>query len=153
MLSPFLKKLMFARQFSMSGGVIDVLGSKHAMLPMDVILSLHEIDPSKSYGAVKKGVQKSLESYGNRIGSNSEGLLKISGDIFALFGIGNIEIVSLDNAKCGALVRVVSPPKEGGRELVAAALAGTFSFVFKKDVNCHIKRQEHSSALFEVAPR
>ncbi len=58
MISDFLKKLLFIKEFSISGGEINILGSKHVMLGADALLGLQETDTSKAYDFVKDSVMK-----------------------------------------------------------------------------------------------
>jgi hypothetical protein len=148
MLSPFLKKLMFARQFAMADGSIEVLGCKQAMLPMSVVLELQALNPARCYSLVKEGIRLSLEDYNKRIGSASDGLVRITEQIVETFGLGRPQIIILDNERKQATVRVLAAP--AGSAIVQAVIAGMFSFIFKKDVDCTLVKQQPSYAEFTV---
>jgi hypothetical protein len=149
MLSPFLKKLMFVRQFDMADGAIEVLGCRQAMLPMGVVLELQAVNPERCYGLVKQGIRTSLEDYNKRIGATSEGVISITEQIVETYGLGRPQIVVLDNARKQATVRVFGAPG-GGNNILPAIIAGMFSFIFKKDVDCTLVRQHPDSAEFAV---
>jgi len=141
MLSSFLKKLLFARQFYMTNGKIEVLGKKQVMLPSDFILELQRLEPELAYNAVKKVMMNDIKDYAAKLGTNSESMLKNIDDIFETFGLGKLEIINLDNKKKTCIVRVHNSPlivnkkSEHNFEITSAIIAGIFSFLFHKDVN------------------
>ncbi|MBS3124867.1 hypothetical protein J4211_01275 [Candidatus Woesearchaeota archaeon] len=147
MLSPFLKKLLFARQLDLSDGKIEILGKKQVMLPAEVLVALQSVDPKKSYTLVKKTINSSMEDYAKKVGSTSEGLLKVLEEIFETFGLGKPEINALDNSKKTASIKIRDCPLRNpsvklGPEhgiLPCAALAGMFSFLFKTNMDCTVK--------------
>ena len=59
MLSSFLKKLLFARQFFMIDGKIEILGKKQVLLPASVLKELDN-NPSPS---LSKSVRNSTKHY------------------------------------------------------------------------------------------
>lgn len=146
MLSGFLKKLLFARQFQMNEGKIEVLGKQQIMLPSDILLALQSIDSKKSYELIKEHMKKNVEYYAKKIGASSSGMLKSMSDVFETFGLGKLQVVKLDNAKKSAVVRITNVPfaKEckGVKNCSVhnGAIAGFFSFFFKKDVECETKQ-------------
>jgi len=147
MLSGFLKKLLFARQFLMNEGRIEVLGKPQIMFPAGVLVSLQTADSKKFYSVVKKQISSDLEYYGKKLGAGSSGMLKSMADIFETFGLGKVEIVNLDNKKKCANVRIKNVPfalecknmKIKNCALHNAAIAGMFSYIFNKDVDSTTK--------------
>ena len=147
MLSPFLKKLLFARQLDLYDGKIEILGKKQVMLPAEVLIALQSIDPKKSYIVVKKSIHTSMEEYAKKVGSGSEGLLKVLEEIFETFGLGKPEINALNNTKKTAYIKIRDCPlrnpsanlRQDDGILPCAALAGMFSFLFKTDMDCTAK--------------
>jgi predicted hydrocarbon binding protein len=143
MLSAFLKRLLFARQFYMINGRIDILGQKQVMIPADLIPALQEINPNKVYKAVKSAIKKDIEIYAKKLGSSEQGMLKSIEDIFETFGLGKLEIIDLDQEKKRTIVRVhESPPVDSYKNkktpvcaITPGVLAGMFSFLFGKDLN------------------
>lgn len=141
MLSSFLKKLLFARQFEMIDGKIEVLGKKQIMLPYDFILELQKVNPRVAYTSVKKVIQSDIRDYACKLGVSGESMFKNISDIFETFGLGKLEVINLDNKKKTCIVRVHNPPlvdpKRGKAhlEITSAIIAGMFSYVFSKDVN------------------
>ena len=142
MLSSFLKKLLFARQFFMADGKIEILGKKQVMLPSDVIAAVEGIDHELVYNNVKNTVKKDIEDYAKKLGSSEEGILKNIGDIFGTFGLGRLEIVDLDNKKKICIIRVHNSPlmeiknsKSTSSTMTPAIISGVFSFLFDKEVD------------------
>lgn len=148
MLSGFLKKLLFARQFMMDEGKIEVLGKSQIMFPSDILVALQMIDEKKTYKVIKYNMKINMGYYAKKIGASSAGMMKSMGDIFETFGLGKMQVVKLDNAKKEAVVRIVNTPfaldcknqKVKSCVLHTAALSGFFSFIFNKDVNAETKQ-------------
>ena len=130
MLSSFIKKLMFARQFFMIDGKIEILGKRQVLLPADVV---QELQKTAKVDTIKNLVKKNIEEYGKKLGAGEEGLLKNISDIFETYGMGKLEVVTLDNANKKCIVRVHNVP-EGDFILLELLLSGVFSFLFKKEV-------------------
>lgn len=157
MLSSFMKKLLFARQLFMVDGRIHVLGTDQIMLPSDIVVALQSLDEKRYYAVVKEGIKNNMREYTRRIGATSSGMLKITEDIFEMYGLGKPEIVVLDQKKKTATVRFHAPSvvracqnqKVKECVLLPAALAGMFSFLFAKDVDCEMKGYDSKGALYE----
>lgn len=161
MLSSFLKKLLFARQLLMIDGRIQVLGKDQVMLPSGIFVALQGLDDRKYYAVIKEGIQKNMQEYTKRMGATAQGMFKITGDIFETFGLGKPEILLLDQKTKTAIVRFHDPPvardchDQNLKECIvlSAALAGMFSFLFKKDVDCEMKVYDTKAALYEYIVR
>jgi predicted hydrocarbon binding protein len=157
MLSAFLKKLLFARQFNIANGSIEVLGTSQVMLPSDVVVALQTLDEKRYYDVIKSGVKNNLDAYMRKVGSTSEGSFQITSNIFETFGIGKPEVVILDQKRKSATVRFHNPPVAAACQethlsdcvLLPAALAGMFSSLFGKDVDCDIKKCSIKGELCE----
>jgi hypothetical protein len=139
MISAFLKKLLFARQFAMIDGKIEILGKRQVMLPADVFLRIEKDTGKVGFDSIKKGISKDLSDYAKRVGSGEEGMLKAITDIFETFGLGKLEVVAMDKKAKTAAVRIRNTPaqelKEGLSGITCAVLAGAFSFMLGNDVN------------------
>ncbi|HSU72382.1 MAG TPA: hypothetical protein VLJ21_00855 [Candidatus Binatia bacterium] len=146
MLSAFLKKLLFARQLFMTDGRIEILGKNQIMLPSDIVVAFQSLDEQGYYKLVKQGIHDNLAGYAKKVGATNEGMMRITEDIFETFGMGKPEIAVLDQKKKSAVVRFRNPPvAEACAEnkfkdcvLLPAALAGMFTFLFNKNVDCDI---------------
>ncbi|MBI5390895.1 hypothetical protein HZB02_05360 [Candidatus Woesearchaeota archaeon] len=148
MFSPFIKKLMFARQFSIDNGVIELIGKRQVMLPSEALLYFDLIDEKKAYELAKKSGKETIEYYAKRLGGSSEGMLKIIEEIFESFGLGKMKVTKFDGIQ--KVVEIIIPDSTIGHVakekykktkdpaccITAGMLAGMFSFLLKKDVQC-----------------
>ncbi len=134
MLSAFLKKLLFARQFFIIDGKIEVLGEKQVMLPARLFSRLSLLDKKGSEKIIRSVFMEEAKSYAKKLGTGEEGILKNISDIFETFGIGRLEIIDLDNKNKKAVVRVSGFPEQVEGFIVSAAVSGVFSFLFEKEV-------------------
>ncbi len=130
MLSPFLKKLLFVRQFFMTDGKIEILGEKQIMLPHSAILSLQH---PEMFDTVSKEVKASMVLYGKKMGSSSSGMTKSVQDIYETMGLGKMEIIKLDSDKKETVLRIVNMTFTD-TTLVEGVLCGLFSFLFNKEL-------------------
>jgi len=169
-LSPILKKLLFVRQFGIDEGKINLLGTREIMLNAAAILELQEIDESKLYDLAKKSSFKNIKGFvehakvynkvkdvfiseiadlGNKIGQTDEGSLKVLQEIFNVYGLGDMSVQELNNAKREALIMVrestiaeeyMKKHKKKSKNptctITAGVIAGIFSFIFGKEVDC-----------------
>ena len=130
MLSPFLKKLLFVRQFFMTDGKIEVLGEKQVMLPFSAVMSLQS---ASSFDAVSIEMKKVMVSYGKKMGSSAGGMVKSVQDIYETTGLGKMEIIKLDADKKETVLRIANISFTD-TTLVEGVLCGLFSFLFNKDL-------------------
>ncbi|MBT3985713.1 hypothetical protein HOD38_02580 [archaeon] len=160
MLSPFLKKLLFVRQFAIDKGKIEILGQTQIMLPSNLMAELQLIDHDKVYNIVKTNIHDTMKTYAKKMGSTSSGIVKSSQDIFETFGLGQFQILKLDNSKKIAILNVSNSPMCNGcaKEksnpcLLEAALDGMFTFLFKADVKVETKPCRMGSTQFIINKR
>ena len=130
MLSPFLKKLLFVRQFFMTDGKIEVLGEKQIMLPFSAVMNLQN---TSTFDIVNKEMNLIMKSYGKKIGSSSSGMVKSVQDIYETTGLGKMEIIKLDADKKETVLRIVNITFND-TSLVEGVLCGLFSFLFNKEL-------------------
>ncbi len=138
MLSTFLKKLLFVRQFFMTDGKIEILGKRQVMLPKEVVSELERVSPKIEYKSLKKIFREGVKDYAKKIGSGEEGMFKNVTDIFETFGLGRMEVVKNDNKKKMCVIKVYDCPLINGigkSQILTAAMSGMFSFLFNKDVD------------------
>lgn len=125
MLSGFLKKLMFVKQFSIDKGRIELLGDHEIMLHASALLALQEIDRNELYGVAKKvgyeqikGTVKhanvyremknvllsEISSLAEKIGQGDEGTIKTLQEFFNVYGLGEMIIENIDNENKKAVI-------------------------------------------------
>ena len=144
MLSAFFKKLMFARQLSMTEGRVNILGKPQIILPINVLPCMCE-SPQKTYEQIKGTIKKDIKHYAQTIGSDERNILNNVKDIYEIFGLGKLVVFDVNGKTKTCRVRVVeSPYHEHKHSSPAAAitpgiLAGMFSYVFAKDIECGLK--------------
>ncbi|MBI2670825.1 hypothetical protein HYX18_02520 [Candidatus Woesearchaeota archaeon] len=148
MLSAFLKRLLFTRQFFIINGKVEVLNVQLVMLPPDVIFEIQNLDEKKSYDIGKKIAHDNMRLFAKKLGTSSEGILKDIQDIYETFGLGAMQIADLDQSKKRAIIRIKDSPtanlyleknkKKSSKAIcifISAFLAGTFSFLFNTSVD------------------
>ena len=128
MLSPFLKKLLFVRQFFINEGKIEILGQKQFMLPLSAISKLKQ---KETFSILQSEVQKSMESYAKKMGSSSGGMVKSVQDIYETMGLGKMKIIKLDQKKKQTVLRIANI-KVSDTTVLEGVLSGLFSFLFQK---------------------
>ncbi len=189
MITGFVKKLMFVNKFNMLDGHIDMLDSPYIMLDASMLLGLQETDETRMYEVAKTASEKSMKNIvqhakvyrkmkitimenlakiSGKITGSDEGAIKTLQDLFNVYGLGALEIISLKNAEKTALLKVKNSSLaraylEKNKKsspfpcctMTAGILAGIFSFIFKKDVDCIetkclAQSQSNQDCLFEV---
>jgi predicted hydrocarbon binding protein len=143
MLSEFLKRLMFGRQFSMDEGKIKVIGSRHIMYPLHVMKRISKMDRDGIYLAVKKGMIEELNKNPGIIGIKNLHPEYSIVNFFETIGVGTMSIVSFDIEKKEAVVRVYDHDFKqlySGDKIcdsfTAGIIAGMFSFLMSDLVEC-----------------
>ncbi len=149
MLSNFIKKLLFTRQFFMKNGTIEILRTKQILLPSSII---HDFQTDEGlYDSIKTNVKKEFHEIANNFGSKREDLIKNITDIFDIYGLGKLELVDVNEESKSANLNLFnsaiahahiaknSNSKKPICNLTSAVLAGIFSFIFNEDVDCYEK--------------
>lgn len=125
------------------------------------------IQHAKVYGKVKDIFVEEVAILGKKIGETDEGTMKTLQEIFDLYGLGEMVIEKIDNDAKQALVTIRNSviaeewrkvnkhsSKEKVCTLTSGVIAGVFSFIFDKKVDCaeiKCKAQGESSCMFKVA--
>ena len=147
MLSPLLKKLIFARQFSVENGEIQLIQLRNMLISPDLILKLQEVNATRLYEISKKVMKKDLDFLRGKISLEGQGNIQRLEELYELFGFGNIKIVDLDRKKKRGVVNIHNSPiartyllnnkasKEPKCNFIAGKIAGMFCFIFRKNVD------------------
>lgn len=147
MLSPFLKKLLFTRQFSIVDGKIEIMNLRSLMLSPEFILKIQEKDSKLIYNLSKKEMIEQLQYFKSKIAIKGlEGLKRIE-DIYELLGFGKIKILDIDKNKKRCVINIYDSPiaekyiknskKKSSKttcDFISGKLAGMFCFIFNKEV-------------------
>lgn len=105
------------------------------------------VNHAEVYKEIKLESLKNIAELSSKIGKNEEGVIKTLQSIFDVYGLGKMEIVELNNDKKTALIKIENSSlalihskkirsKDFSCSFTAGLLAGIFSFIFKKDVDC-----------------
>jgi hypothetical protein len=138
MLSPFVKKLLFARQINIDKQLY-VLENKKVMVSPKAILDIQDNDTDKIYKEVKQLFLAETKGHKRRIGASSKRLLDFMVNLFETYGFGQFQILRFDSNT--AVFNIIGSPfitKDGHKTcyFTAGALAGTMSVVFNKNADC-----------------
>ncbi len=91
MLSGFIKKLLFAREFMIAGGRIEVLGERETMFPVALLGRLQDENPEKTYSIAKDVLKEEIDRFTKKIGNSKAEMIVALKDIFEATGFGNLE--------------------------------------------------------------
>ena len=124
------------------------------------------VDHAKVYSKVKDVFVRKIASLGKKIGESDEGAIKVLQDVFNVYGLGEMHLQKLDNRSKQALVMIDGSTiaeeyrkknkKKSSRAvcaLTAGVIAGIFSYIFDKKVDCvetKCKAKSGSYCLFKV---
>ena len=152
MLSAFLKRLLFTRQFFIINGKVEVLNTQLIMLKPEFLIDLQNLDEKKSYDIIKKNANDSIKIFAKKLGASGEGILKNIQDVYETFGLGGMQIIDIDQSKKRAIIRIKDSPMansylEIGKKksmkptcsFISAFLAGTFSLLFNTNIDVEEK--------------
>jgi len=146
MFSPFVKKLMFARQFNMEDGKIEFLGDRELLLPVGLVTEFQAFDEDKTYLLAKKSCIAELERMTAKLGVKGPELVKNLTEIYEAFGLGRIEIKDFDVKNGRAIINISDSPvardyirknkssKHETCNFIAGMLAGIGESIFNKNM-------------------
>jgi len=145
MLSAFLKRLMFARQFNIDNGKIEILGCDNIMLSSEFFIQLQEMTNDKAYELAKEPTRQLIERYFKKIGSDQTRSNETVEGIFNNFGLGRLQVVETRSDRTVVNIHNSTLAEKHVKAkgyadscictLTAGVLAGMFSFLLKKDLN------------------
>ena len=109
------------------------------------------VEHANVYKGIKDQSLKNIAELSKKIGKTDEGVIRTLQSLFEVYGLGKLEIINLDNDKKKVLLRVIDSSmavaqlKKGKSKtpvctLTAGVLAGIFSYILKKDVDCAEKK-------------
>ncbi len=152
MLNEFIKRLMFLRQFSMENSRIELLKQDQFLLDTDFVALIQDINKEEFYKIIKKNAEEKVKSYTKILGSNPASISEDTlAALFGSLGFGKIEIMKLNredkrvflNLTDSPIVKAYKKMGKKGKEpvclFISAVLAGSFSAIFGKSVDCEEK--------------
>ncbi len=124
------------------------------------------VEHAKAYGHVREVFVAEIAELGKKIGQTDQGTIKTLQDIFNVYGLGEMVIQQLENTTKQAVVVIkdsamadeyIKKRKAKSKDpvcaVVAGVIAGMFSFIFGKEVECleqKCKAQGNGYCLFKV---
>jgi predicted hydrocarbon binding protein len=105
------------------------------------------VEHAEVYKNLKSQELQNIAQLSKKIGKNDDGIIKTLEMIFGVYGLGKLEIIDIDNAKKKAILNLKdstialthlnkAKSKTPVCVLTAGILAGIFSYIFQKDVDC-----------------
>lgn len=105
------------------------------------------VEHAQVYKNIKDQTLKDIAELSRKIGKTDEGIIKTLQMIFEIYGLGKLEILDLDNKRKKVRVRIrnsslaltqlkKSKSKNSVCTLTAGILAGIFTYIFAKNVEC-----------------
>jgi predicted hydrocarbon binding protein len=105
------------------------------------------VEHAKVYQNVKDQSLKEIALLSQKVGKTDDGTIKTLQKVFEIYGLGKLTITNLDNKNKTATLKIENSTmakahsKKGNSKktvctLCAGVLAGIFSYVFKKDIDC-----------------
>jgi predicted hydrocarbon binding protein len=105
------------------------------------------VEHAAVYKTIKSQELKNIAEIAKKVGESDEGVISALQTIFEIYGLGKLKILDLNNEEKKVVLRIEKSTlaeehkkKKGKKDkvctLTAGILAGIFSYIFKKDVNC-----------------
>jgi len=105
------------------------------------------VEHASVYKGMKDQSMKNIAELSKKIGKTDDGVIKTLQSLFEIYGLGKLEIMNLDNDKKQVILRIKGSSlglaqldKQKSKTtvctLTSGVLAGIFSYIFKKDVDC-----------------
>ena len=125
------------------------------------------VEHAKVYNRIKGIFIGDIANLGKKIGQSDEGTIKVLQDVFNVYGLGEMMIEKIDNKNKEALVIIresaiaeewMKKNKKHSKmpvcTLTAGVIAGVFTYIFDKEVDCvetKCKSEGASYCMFKVA--
>jgi predicted hydrocarbon binding protein len=124
------------------------------------------VEHAEVYKNLKTQELKNIAELSKKIGKNDDGVIKTLEMIFNIYGLGKLNIVNLDNEHKKAQLKIINSTigqehlkiekksKNPVCAITSGILAGIFSYIFNKDVECAEKScigKGDESCQFEVS--
>jgi len=152
MLNEFIKRLMMMRQFSIETARIELLKQDQFLLDTDFMVLVQDINKEEFYKRIKENAKEKVADYTKVLGSSPANISEDTlAALFGSLGFGKIEIMKLNREKKRVFLKLTDSPivkayKKMGKKsskpvclFVSAVLAGSFSAILGKDLNCEEK--------------
>ena len=124
------------------------------------------VEHAKVYGKMKDVFIEEIKQLGKKIGETDEGTIKTLQELFDIYGLGELIIEDIDNKSKQAIVEIKDSTiadeyiekkrahsKAGVCAITAGVIAGMFSYIFGKEVDCveqKCKASGNTNCVFNV---
>jgi predicted hydrocarbon binding protein len=148
MLSAFIKKLLFASEFMLDEGRVEMLGERQVMVPVTLLTRLQDISPEKAYKIGNEIMKHETDVVTKRIGNSKAEMLTAMKEFFETLGLGSLEVADIDMLKKRAIIRIHDSPialshaifkKKDNCRITAGMLAGMFTSIFDAEATADEK--------------
>ncbi len=158
MISDFIQRLLFVKEFDIGNGNTEVIGTKQMLVPLKFLIEMQHADPDQFYKYMNESVVAYIGRIEKEFGSET---FKRMEEIFGMFGLGKLRVVDFDKENKKALVEVRDTPllKDYTREyhvcsITTGVLAGMFTKLFDKEVHaivnkCMAKGDDHCEFILK----
>jgi predicted hydrocarbon binding protein len=144
MLSNFVHRLLFVKEFDIGEGNTEMIGTKQMVVPLKFLVDMQEANPEKFYELMHSSMKSFFKRVHIELGDEIYNKLE---EIFDVFGLGKLKIVDLDKERGSALVEIHDSPLAKGLyemghscSITSGVLAGMFSHLYDKDVHANINK-------------
>ncbi len=158
MLSPFLKKLLFARQFFAINGKLEILGERNVILEPELFLMLNK----DAYDFGKKSAEVFFKKYQKKVDLKQNNYANLM-NLLEILGLGAVKIMKAgegfatisvkDSIIAEQYLKKKGKSKTSVCDFIAGFLAGTFSFISNSETNAQEKKclaSGSDACIFEV---
>jgi hypothetical protein len=147
-LSSFVKKLLFARQFEIDAGSVNVLGRRKVMLDPDFLDKMK--DNGTMYKLSKETLKDNAVYFEKNMGIHGDRLLEFFLHIFETQGYGEIDIVNINKDKKTASFTVKNSPFGKNDKIISGYIAGMLSVLFNSDIDVKNSSSKSGLSRYEV---
>ena len=158
MLSPFLKKLLFARQFFNINGKLEILGERNIIMEPRIFLLLKK----EGYNLGKDSAMVFFKKYSRKLDLVQNNYANLM-NLFEIMGFGPFSILKATPNSVTVVIKdsIIAEQylSEKGKsssavcDFLAGFLSGTFSFITNSDANAKetsCSATGNTSCVFEV---
>ncbi len=125
MLSSFLRRLLFAREFSIMEGKVELMGTEAVMFPKSALI---EINNKAGYNIYKNSFLETLKEFSSHKNIKSNDMFNIARGLYESFGLGKIKTISENHVELEFCI-------ENAYFISAGAMAGIFSYINCKNID------------------
>ena len=144
MISDFLQRLLFVREFEIGNGRTEIIGTKETLVPLSLLMRLQESNPESFY----TNMAECIKGFFDRVEKDfGEETFTKAEDIYGVFGLGKLRIVDFNREEGKAFVEIHETPliddypgHHHTCSITTGVLSGMFSSLLKKEVHSTVNK-------------